>query len=173
MNDKIRKICVTALGIALYVAVSMILKIPVVGHISLDLGYIVLAVFCYLYGGVQGAIVGAAGCTLVSLLASGWFPIGWLLGNAFIGWFCGTPLSDFRNINWKSMAWCAASVFIGVFVIKTTVECLLYNIPLIVKMPKNAIAAAMDAVVFCVGLTLAPRIERITKVKRRCSYEIL
>lgn len=163
MNTKIRRICMTAIGIALYVAVSMIVKIPVIGHISLDLGYIVLAVFCYIYGGVTGAIIGSAGCTLVSLLASGWFPIGWFLGNAFIGWFCGTRLSYHRYANWKNVAWCIASVFIGVFFIKTCVECLLYSIPLVVKMPKNAIAAAMDAIVMSVGIFIAPKIEKAVK----------
>lgn len=68
---KTKDICLTALGIALYVCVSMLIKIPVVGHISLDLGYIVLAVYCYTYGGISGAIVGCCGCFLVSLIASG------------------------------------------------------------------------------------------------------
>ena len=86
---KTKKICPTALGIALYVALSMTAKIPFVGQISLDLGYIVLAVYCWMFGSVVGGIVGAVGCTLVSLLASGWFPPGWLVANLYIGLFCG------------------------------------------------------------------------------------
>ena len=90
-----KKVAIIGLGIALYVAISMLLKIPIgIGHLALDLGYIVLAVYCYLYGATIGAIVGACGCTLVSLLASGMFPLGWLLGNAFIGCACGRALSQ-------------------------------------------------------------------------------
>lgn len=91
MDKKLKFICATAFGIALYVAVSMLIKIPVIGHISLDLGYIVLAVYCYIMGPASGAIVGGIGCTFVSLLASGWFPAGWLLGNAFIGGLFAEP----------------------------------------------------------------------------------
>lgn len=39
------KITLTAVGVAMYVVLSMIAKIPVIAHISLDLGYIVLAVY--------------------------------------------------------------------------------------------------------------------------------
>lgn len=161
MNKNLKFICTTAFGVALYVAVSMLLKIPVVGHISLDLGYIVLAAFCYIYGGACGAIVGGMGCVLVSLLASGWFPIGWLVGNVFIGWFCGTRYKWHHNyITWKDHLATVFAVCIGVLVIKTVLECLLYSIPFAVKIPKNAIAFAMDAVVMCIGLSIAPRIEK-------------
>lgn len=88
-KDRVKPLCLTALGIALYVALSMMVKIPVVGHISLDLGYIVLGVYCWLFGSAAGAIVGAVGCSMVSLLASGWFPPGWCLANLLIGATCG------------------------------------------------------------------------------------
>ena len=78
------KITLTAVGIAMYVVLSMIAKIPVIAHISLDLGYIVLAVYCYHMGAVSGMIVGGAGCVLVSLLTTGWFPPGWFAGNLLI-----------------------------------------------------------------------------------------
>lgn len=56
MNTK--KISITALGIALYVVLSMTVKIPLIAHISLDLGYIVFAFYCYHFGTVSGMIVG-------------------------------------------------------------------------------------------------------------------
>lgn len=146
----------------------MILKIPVVGHISLDLGYIVLAVFCYLYGPAVGAAIGAGGCTIVSLLASGWFPIGWLLGNLFIGWLCGKRYRESESVKWMDFAWTITAVVVGILGIKTVIECCLYGIPLLVKLPKNLIAAVMDAAVMCMGVALAPRIRRIVK-KTICS----
>ena len=156
-----KKVAIIGLGIALYVAISMLLKIPIgIGHLALDLGYIVLAVYCYLYGATIGAIVGACGCTLVSLLASGMFPLGWLLGNAFIGCACGRA---FRRVHrpWSMALIAIAAVFIGVAVIKTIVECLLFQIPLVVKFSKNTVAAATDAAVMAIGTFIAPKVESI------------
>ena len=146
--SKTKKICLTALGIALYVCVSMLIKIPVVGHISLDLGYIVLAVYCYIYGGVSGAIVGSCGCFLVSLIASGWIAIGWPLGNFLIGALCGAVYARTKGKSGATLintAVTVAAVFVGVAVIKTVVECALYSLPVAAKFAKNLVAFSMDA----------------------------
>ena len=52
-----------------------------------------------------------------------------------------------------------AAVFLGVAVIKTAVECVLYSIPVAVKFTKNFIAFSMDAIVMCIGLYVASAIE--------------
>jgi len=45
--NKTRYICTTAIGIATYCALSMSMRIPLgIGHIAVDLGYMVLAVYC-------------------------------------------------------------------------------------------------------------------------------
>ncbi len=161
--NKTKQICITALVIALYVAFSMMVKIPVVGHISLDLGYIVFAVYAYRYGWITGTIVGVAGCTLVSMLASGWFPIGWILGQFLIGTLCGNAYT--ADDDTKAMIWNIAitifSVLIGIAGVKTAVECLVYEIPLAVKLPKNTTAAVMDCVVMSVGVVLARYIDKV------------
>lgn len=161
-NKKLKTMCLTALGIALYVVLSMTAKIPVIGHIGLDLGYVVLAIYAYRYGWVSGAVVGAAGCALVSLLTSGWFPPGWVLGNALIGIFCGNTYD--HNDDNKSFAVNVAlsgfAVFLGIVVIKTAVECVMFDIPLAVKAPKNITAALIDIITMCVGVYIAPIIER-------------
>ena len=160
-RDSVVWICQIALGIALYVAVSMMLKIPTgIGHISLDLGYIVLAVYCMRFGPIGGAIVGGAGCTIVSLLSSGWFPLGWLLGNALIGVICGKVYQKDKSVCWTNFAITVAAVLLGVGVVKTVVECALFSIPYAVKIPKNMIAAAMDAAVMSVGLVVADQLLR-------------
>lgn len=152
---KTKRICLTALGIALYVCVSMLLKIPTgIGHLSLDLGYIVLAAYCYIYGGTSGAIVGACGCFLVSLITTGWIAIGWPLGNLFIGAVCGAVYSRTKDMTFGtlvSMVVTVIAVFIGVGVVKTIVECAIYSLPIGVKFAKNIVAFAMDAAVMCVG----------------------
>lgn len=169
MNKTTKTICYSALGAALYVVVSMLIKIPVVGHISLDLGYIVFAVFCYTFGPVVGIATGAIGCLLVSLLASGWIPHGWILGQVLIGLIAGVLGNKRRNSSytWKTrvidcVIICLV-VLLGIGGIKTAVECPLYSIPLAVKLPKNMIAAVMDAVVMAMGWAIAPSIMRRTK----------
>lgn len=172
--DKTKKICLTALGIALYVCVSMLIKIPVIGHISLDLGYIVLAVYCYIYGGVSGAIVGSCGCFLVSLIASGWIAIGWPLGNFLVGALCGmvyTRTKGKRGAVLINTAVTVAAVFIGVAVIKTVVECALYSLPVTVKFAKNLAAFSMDAIVMCIGLYIASVVEHRMNPPKASSHE--
>lgn len=164
-NKRLNTMCLAALGVALYVALSMVAKIPVIGHIGLDLGYIVLAVYCWMFGGVVGGVVGAVGCCFVSLLASGWFPPGWCVANLYIGLCCGWrygPSNHIRGEKPRSAqyVYTVGTVMVGVGIIKTLIECQLYGIPLEVKAPKNIIAAVIDIITMCIGLYIAPMIER-------------
>lgn len=152
----VKKMTYTAIGIALYVALSMVLKIPVIGHIGLDLGYIVLAVYCMKFGAVSGAIVGACGCTLVSLIMSGWFPPGWFVGNLVIGLICGKFYEKKNKI--RNIVVTGIAVLIGILVIKTVIECYMFSIPFMVKIPKNTIAAVMDMFVMWIGLFVSDKI---------------
>ena len=154
-----RKVAYTGMGIALYVVLSMVAKIPVIAHISLDLGYIAFAIALYHMGALYGTIVGAAGCVIISLLTTGWFPPGWFVGNIAIGLICGL---GFGRQRWKSaivrdIIICVIAVAIGILGLKTIIECILYGIPLAVKIPKNAVAFVMDAIVMSAGVVLAAR----------------
>lgn len=160
--SKTKYIATTAIGIALYVAISMTAKIPLIGHISLDLGYIVLAVYCYHFGAVSGIVVGALGCMLVSLITTGMFPIGWMVGNAIIGYGCGIEFKQRKEPKVENPIngiFCLLICVLGILVVKTTIECSLYGIPLAIKIPKNAVAAFVDAVVMCIGVMVAPKIK--------------
>lgn len=156
----VKRVSVCGIGIALYVALSMMVKIPLVGHASLDLGYIVLAVYCYHFGSVAGAVVGGVGCMLVSMLTTGWFPPGWIAGNIFIGLVVGMAGKRRNTSPTKRVAIVIFSVFIGIFAIKTVIECWLYSIPLAVKLPKSAVVFATDAIVMSIGTLLAPKFRR-------------
>ena len=166
--SKTKYITTTAIGIALYVALSMTAKIPLIGHISLDLGYIVLAVYCYHFGAVSGAIVGAVGCMFVSLIMTGMLPIGWMVGNAVIGYSCGVEFKTYKVRLRESSAnclFCFVMCTLGIFIFKTVIECFLYSIPFAVKIPKNAVAALIDAFVMCIGVLIAPKIKLNKEMK--------
>ena len=159
--NRTTKMTMCALGIALYVVLSMVIKIPLFGHTSLDLGYIAFAVYCY-YFGMWGAVVGTVGCMLVSLLASGWFPIEWMAGQVVIGLIVGYFYYKHRvnkyNVPftidekpWEAYVTIILSVFLGIAVIKTGVAYTLYHMALGPKIIKGLITAAMDAFVMCFG----------------------
>jgi uncharacterized membrane protein len=158
-SKKIRNVAFIGLGIALYIVMSLTLKIPLISHISVDLGYIVLAVYCYNFGAISGALVGAVGCSLMSTLVYGMFPIGWLIGNLVIGAVCGLLYA--RNGKFKyirNIIITIVMVFIGVGLIKTIIECKLYHIPFGIKFVKNLVAFACDSIVMVIGTFIAPKV---------------
>lgn len=167
-NNKIKNICFTALGIALYVCISMLFKIPIgIEHLSLDLGYIVLAVYCYIYGGISGAIVGSCGCFIVSLIATQWISVGWTIGNFLIGFICGIVYNKMKDKKYGmiiSVVTTIIAVFIGVGIIKTVVECAIYSMPILVKFAKNCVVFVIDAVVMSIGIIFAKQFSKI-KIK--------
>lgn len=157
-RNKIKAICTIGVGIALYVAVGAVMKIPLISHIQTDLGYTVFGAYCVWFGW-KGIFVGAAGATLTSLIFSGWFPIGWILGQCVIGLICGAVYCAVK----KSPGFgkyilggtiTAVAVFIGIAVIKTVIECNLYTIPFEVKFPKNVIAFIADTIPMIIGMII-------------------
>lgn len=157
--DKTKRICMTALGIALYCALSMSMKIPLgVGHIAVDLGYIVLAVYAYQMGSISAAIVGGCSAAIMSIL-TGWFSLEWVLANIAIGLICGRFYNRGRNSN--AVLWniglTVMAVGIGMLIIKTAVSCWLWSIPVLVKLPKSITAWIIDTIVMCGGVCIAPR----------------
>ena len=90
MSISIRRITVLAVGIALFAALSLCLQVPVFENYYLCLGYAVMAVYCWSFGAVSGAVVGTLGVVLYCLLISGLRGMpGWALGNAVIGILLG------------------------------------------------------------------------------------
>ena len=59
-----KKLTLLAMGIALFVALSMCLQVPVFENYYLCLGYVVMAVYCYSFGSFSGTIVGFFGVLL-------------------------------------------------------------------------------------------------------------
>ena len=152
---KTNKLTYLAISTALYVALSALVKVPIIAHIQTDLGYIVFGFALYMFGW-QAFIVGAIGCIIESMLFVGWFPIGWALGQMVIGIICGIIYKETKSTIAQILVTILA-VFIGVALIKTGVECILYNIPFAVKIVKNLIAFVADTIPMIAGLLIAKK----------------
>ena len=150
---KLKTIDIAILGMltALYVVLSAFLKFSIFGNIMIDLGYIAFAFALSLYG-PWGSIVGVLGCVIESVLFSAYgFSPSWAAANLVIGLLCGFGYRSLPT-NGMKIVLTIASVALAMLCVKTAIECLLYNIPLAVKIPKNAVAFGVDAVAMVIGL---------------------
>lgn len=150
---------ITGIGIltALYCALSALMKFPIIGAISLDLGYIALAIGCLAFG-PWGAFIGAVGCGIESILFSPYgFSIGWFVANIIIGLGCGYVFKH-TNLTWKRIIAIVVFVAIGMLGAKTIIECTLYGIPFSVKIVKSLVAFILDSITMIIGLYIGKRI---------------
>lgn len=153
----VRKISGIAILTSLYVVLSAMMKIPFIGAISLDLGYIALIVGCAMFG-MWGAFIGAVGCGIESILFSPYgFSIGWFVANLIIGLGCGFVFKHTEK-TWKRIVAIIFFVALGILVAKTGIECFLYNIPFEVKIIKSIIAFAIDTITMIIGLAVVKRV---------------
>lgn len=154
-----KKIATVGMLTALYVVLSLTLKIPLgVGAIALDLGYIVLTVSAFKVG-VWSAVVGGAGAAIESFMFSPYgLSYGWIVMNIIIGLICGYLLYKTRRSYAFHICTIVFAVLAGITA-KTIIECSLYSIPYPVKLPKSATAFAVDTIVMLIGLIVVYRLK--------------
>lgn len=166
MSVKTLKLCVTAMGIALFVALSVCLQVPVFENYYLCLGYLAMIVFCYSFGPLQGTVVGVLGVVLYCLVINGMRGMpGWALGNVVIGIAMGLTFRLTKKMKSRSAA--AAinaaviiiSVAAGILGVKSLTESLLYLQPFAVRVAKNIYACVADIVMLIIGLPFAMLID--------------
>lgn len=156
----LKKILGIAVLTAAYCALSAMMKIPFIGSISLDLGYIALTLACAMFG-PWAAFVGAVGCGLESILFSPYgFSISWFVANLIIGIGCGF-LFKYAKEPWKRALIILGFVAIGMLGAKTSIECYLYSIPFQIKIVKNLVAFVIDSLVMISGLSIVAPIEKV------------
>ena len=166
-----KQICRIAMGIALYVVLSLCLQIPIFENYYICLGYIVMAIYCYSFGPVDGAAVGFLGCVLFCLLTNGLRGMpGWSLANLYIGFYLGLYFKTGRfgnnHIFLKYLLdICSIIMFctIGIFLIKSGVEALLYHQLWILRIIKNTYAFIADALVLVLSLPICVKVDNILK----------
>ena len=99
MSQKTKKLCLLAVGVALFVVLSLCLQVPVFENYYLCLGYLVMAVYLYSFGTLSGTVVGFLGVILYCVLISGMRGMpGWSLGNIVIGTALGLTFRATRKM---------------------------------------------------------------------------
>lgn len=163
MNSKAKKVAYIGIGIALYIVVSMLLNIPLVGHIRLDCGYIVYAFYLCLFG-YWGIPVGVIGCFVKGYISDGWIPFTWMIGQVIIGVICAKVFSITDKKVLRIIA-IIGSVFLGVGIVSSVISALMFNIPIGIKLTKGAVASITDAGAMIIGLFVADLMKRAVEVK--------
>ena len=168
MHSSLRKLTVTAVGIALFVVLALCLQVPVFQNYYLCLGYIAMAVYCYSFGAVSGTIVGTLGVVLYCLLTNGLRGMpGWALGNVVIGIALGLTFAKTKG--WKNKLlqyalWTAAvlvSAAVGILGVKSAVDALIKAQSVWLRMGMNVYAFVADAVVLLASLPICVLTDRL------------
>ena len=170
MNKSIKNMCLTALGIALFVVLSFCLQVPVFENYYLCLGYVAMTLYCYYFGPVSGTTVGVVGVVLYCLLISGLRGMpGWIAGNLVIGLVVGVTckLTQSLKNEWLRHIIIGISVVMSTAVamlgVKSLVEMLLYSQPFIFRVAKNFYAFVADSVVMIVSLPICAGLKNVVK----------
>lgn len=177
MSRSTRMLCLYAMGIALFVVLTMCLQVPVFENYYLCLGYAVVAVYCYSFGPLGGAVVGSLGVVIYCLLTNGLRGMpGWALANVIIGLGVGAAFRSTRGVKSPILQWAlnAAAVAVataaGVLGLKSLVECVLYGQPFLFRAMKNMYAFIADVVMLLVSLPICAKMDdylhRMTRDKR-------
>lgn len=159
-----RNLTITGIGIALFVVLSMALRVPVFDNYYLCLGYIAMAVYLYSFRVWQGTVVGTVGVILYCVLISGLRGMpGWVIGNLVIGIILGICFKITQAVSncGKKIAATILEVFsiimttaFGILFVKSVVEVVLYAQPLFVRMGKNMSAFIADVIVLILALPI-------------------
>lgn len=161
MTPSTRKICITAMGTALFVVLSLCLQVPVFENYYLCLGYVVMTVFCYYFGPISGMTVGSLGVIIYCLITNGLRGMpGWMVGNLLIGLVVGLTCKFTLKIKKQLLKHIiiaisvVASVAIAMLGVKSLVESFLYAQPLVLRVAKNLYAFVADVVVMIISLPI-------------------
>ncbi len=165
---KTKDILFLAVGIALFVVLSMCLRVPVFENYYLCLGYIVMTVYIYCFKWYEGTIIGFFGVILYCIIGGLGFNglPGWALGNVVIGLIVGLALKPIKKIKSKTLQIITLAIvaiiatFLGIEIIKSVVDSFVVSQPIFVRMTKNFTSFISDAFVIVVSLPICALVEK-------------
>ncbi len=165
-----KKLTVTAMGIALFVVLSLCLQVPVFENYYLCLGYVALMVFCFYFGPFASLAVGVLGVVLYCLLISGLRGMpGWAAGNVVIAllvslacrYTAGLKNPWLRRIILVGVI--VAATAVGILGLKSLVEMVLYAQPFLLRVAKNIYAFVADVVVMTLSIPICEGLEGVIR----------
>lgn len=171
---KTKDITFLALGIALFTALSMCLRVPVFDNYYLCLGYIVMMVYIWCFKWYEGTIIGALGVILYCLIGGLGFNgmPGWAAGNIVIGLIIGITLKYIKKVRNKVLQVVLTAIaaviatFIGIELVKSFIDSFVVSQPFSVRFVKNLTSFASDAFVIVVSLPICSIVEKYAKKLR-------
>lgn len=155
---KAKRIVQIGIGIALYVVLSMLLNIPIVGHVRFDAGYICYAVYLDLFGW-WGILVGVFGCFLKGYISDGWIPFTWMIGQTIVGVSCSAVFTKTNKTLLKAAA-IVLSVIVGIGFVSSLLSALMFNQLIALKIGRGMITAAADIIPMLIGLFVSAKLKR-------------
>lgn len=163
-----KKICLTAIGTALFVSLSLCLQVPVFENYYLCLGYVVMMIFCFYFGTFSSLFVAVFGVVLYCLLISGLRGMpGWVAGNVVIAVAVSTTCKytcHMKNV-WMRHLLILGSIMlstaIGILCVKSLLEMTLYLQPFLLRVAKNVYAFVADVFIMAISLPLCERLKNI------------
>ena len=174
MDQNLKKLCNTALGIALFVVLSLCVRVPVFENYYICLGYVSLAVYCYSFDTMSGTLTGTIGVILYCILTDGLRGMpGWTMGNLVIGIVLGITFKRTKKMENRTirtminMAVITLSTAVGILGVKSFIESVLYAQPFILRAAKNSYAFIADVVTLLASLPLCVMLD---KMVRRDTY---
>ena len=168
---KAKDITFLAAGAALFVALSMCLRVPVFENYYLCLGYTVMTVYIWCFRWYDGAIVGFFGVILYCLIGGlglNGMP-GWAAGNIVIGLIMGISLKFIKKVKSRTaqvILTAAAAViasFAGIILVKSVIDSFIVSQPVIVRMGKNMSSFLADAFVIVASLPVCVLLEKYVR----------
>ena len=171
---KTRDITFIAIGIALFVALSMCLRVPVFENYYLCLGYIVMTVYIWCFKWYEGAVIGFLGVILYCIIGGLGFNgmQGWSVGNIAIGLIIGAVLPYIKRIKNKTLqvvltaVAAIAATFVGIELVKSFIDSFVVGQPFVVRFAKNMTSFIADAFVIVVSLPICVLVEKPAKKLR-------
>ncbi len=165
-----KRLCLTAMGTALFVVLALCLQVPVFENYYLCLGYVVMMVYCFCFRSFDAVVVGTMGVVLYCLLISGLRGMpGWAAGNCVIALSVSMACrvtSGMKN-RWHRrlilLGVIAAATAAGILGVKSLVEAVLYGQPFLLRAAKNGYAFVADIVVMALSLPVCEKLEGIVR----------
>lgn len=175
MNNTTRWITINAMGVAMFVVLSMCLRVPIYDNFYVCLGYVVMTAYLYLFDPLSGTIVGVLGTVIYSLLIDGLRGMpGWCLANIVIGVNVGLVLQMVRHrvfenklVKYLSITLVTIlTVGLGIFVGKAGFESIIYAQPWLVRIVTNTPAFISDTLVIVLSVPFCELLARNKCISR-------